>query len=110
MAALARDAGRAIALDERTAGLVGLAPGVAEAPIGSVVFRRPVSVAVDAAGQIAALDAKAQAVTLLDPSGKASDTLSTAAIGIERPVAIAFAPDGALLVLDGESGSVTRVP
>ena len=110
VAALARDAGRAIALDERTAGLVGLAPGVAEAPIGSVVFRRPVSVAVDAAGQIAALDAKAQAVTLLDPSGKASDTLSTAAIGIERPVAIAFAPDGALLVLDGESGSVTRVP
>ena len=110
VAALAGDVGRAIILDERTAGLVALAPGAAEAPVGSVVFRRPVSVAVDVAGQIAVLDTKQQSVTLLDPSAKVRDTLSTAAIGIERPVAIAFAPDGALLVLDAETGSVTRVP
>jgi len=110
VATLTSDAGRTIVADERTGTLIGLTPGAAEAPIGANVFRRPVSVAVDGAGQIAVLDAKQESVTLLDPAGKPRDTLSTAAIGIERPVAVAFAPDGTLLLLDAATGGVTRVP
>jgi hypothetical protein len=108
--ALLQDRGRTIAADERSGGLVALAPGAAEAPVGTVVFRRPTALAIDAAGQIAVLDVKQESVSLLDPSGHLRDTLLTAAIGVERPAGIAFAPDGSLLVLDAATGSVVRIP
>ena len=109
VAAMAADAGRLVAADERTGALIALVPGAAETPIGGTVFRRPASISVDAAGQIAVLDAKQESVTLLDPAGKPRDVLSTTAIGVERPAAVAFAPDGALLLLDGATGRVARV-
>lgn len=108
--ALVQDRGRAIAADEKTGGLIAIAPGRPEARIGGVVFRRPASIAVDQAGQIAVLDVKQETVTLLDPKGGPRDVLATSALGIERPASVAFGPAGDLLILDAATGSVTRVP
>ena len=108
--ALVQDRGRAIAADEKSGGLIAVVPGKPEAAIGGAVFRRPASIAVDAAGQIAVLDVRQENVTLLDPQGRPRDVLATAPRGIERPVAIAFGPHGDLLVLDAATGAVTRVP
>jgi hypothetical protein len=110
IAAMGLDTGRLVLADERSGTLMAVAPGLAVSPIGSTVFRKPASVAVDAAGQIAVLDVKQESVTLLDPGGKPRDVLSTTAMGVERPAALAFSPDGTLLVLDAASGRVARVP
>lgn len=74
-------------------------------PADSTV-KRPgaLAVAVDADGRIAVCDAAAGALELLAPDGTPLGRLA----GLARPSALAFAPDGALLVAEAGAGRVRR--
>jgi streptogramin lyase len=102
--------GRVIAAEEKTGRLIALTGNGSEATFGTATFRRPISMSVDAAGRIAVLDEKAETVTRLTPSGDVSDTLALGAGGVSHPAAIVATPAGAVLILDGGSGSVAVAP
>lgn len=110
VAALAVAGGRVIAAEAKTGRVVILAGPGSDAGFGSVTFRRPVALAVDAAGRISVLDEKAETVTRLTPSGEVSDTLPLGASGVSRPLALSVTPDGALRILDGSTGAVAVAP
>jgi streptogramin lyase len=106
VAALAIAGARVIAAEAKTGQLVILAGPGFDAGVATVTFRRPVALAVDAAGRISVLDEKAGTVTRLSPSGALIDTLPLAVAGVSRPVAIAPTPDGALRILDESTGAI----
>ncbi len=110
VSALAAAGGRLFAAEEKTGRIVVLGAGAGEAGFGTAVFRRPTSLAADAAGQVAVLDEKAETVTLLASDGSVRDTLPTTVAGIGHPLAVAFADDGTLLILDGSTGAVVSAP
>ena len=110
VAALAVSGGRVIAAEERSGRiLVLLGPG-APAPLGTATFRRPVALAVDAAGRVSVLDEKEETVTRFTASGVVTDTLSLRAGDVSRPLAISAAPNGAVRILDGSTGAVAVAP
>lgn len=104
--ALVVSGARVIAAEEKTGRLIALTEGGVESTFGSATFRRPVALAVDAAGRISVLDEKAGTVTRLSPTGEVRETLDLGAGGVSRAVALAAAPDGALRILDGSTGAV----
>lgn len=108
--ALAAGSGRLFAAEEKTGRILVWGAGPGETAFGTAVFRRPTSIAADAAGQVAVLDEKAETVTLLASDGSVRDTLSTTVAGIGHPLAVAFADDGTLLILDGSTGAVVSAP
>jgi hypothetical protein len=108
--ALAVFDGRVFAAEEKAGRVVAIAPSGDETPFGSAVFRRPTALCVDGAGRVSVLDEKAETVTRLTADGQVGDTLSTAHAGIARPVALATAPDGTVLILDGASGALAAAP
>jgi tetratricopeptide (TPR) repeat protein len=110
IAALVASGGRVVAAEEKTGRLVSFAAGGGESAFGTAVYKRPVALAADAAGEIAVLDEKTETVTLLGPDGSVRDALSTATAGASRPTAIAFDGSGALRILDGSTGSVVDAP
>jgi len=110
VAALAVAGGRVIAAEEKTGRIVLLAGPGSEAGFGTTTFRRPVALAVDAAGRISVLDEKAETVSRLTPSGEVSDTLPLGVSGVSRPLALAAAPDGAVRIIDGSTGAVAVAP
>ena len=91
-------------------GFVDVVGTGAGAAFGTGTFRRPIALAVDAAGRISVLDEKAGTVTRLAPSGDVRDTLSLTAGGVSRPLALAAAQDGAVRILDGSTGAVAVAP
>ena len=110
VAALAVLGGRVIAAEEKTGRLVDVAGTGAGTAFGTATFRRPIALAVDAAGRISVLDEKAGTVTRLAPSGDVRDTLALAAGGVSRPLALAAAQDGAVRILDGSTGAIAVAP
>lgn len=108
--ALAVAGGRVIAAEEKTGRIVAVASAGSESSVGTLTFRRPVALAIDAAGRIAVLDEKGDSVTRLAPSGEVRDTMVLAAAGVSRPLAVAAAPDGAVRILDGSTGAVAVAP
>jgi sugar lactone lactonase YvrE len=110
VSALAVTGGRVIAAEAKTGQLVVVAGPGADLAFGDATFRRPIGLAVDAAGRVSVLDAKEETVTRLTPTGEKSDTLSLVASGVSRPLAIASAPDGTIRILDGASGAVSEAP
>jgi len=110
VAALAIAGGRVIAAEEKTGRLVVLSGPGAPAAFGTATFRRPIALAVDAAGRVSVLDEKSETVTRFTPWGAVSDTLSLHAGGVSRPLAIAAAQDGAVRILDGSTGAVAVAP
>jgi hypothetical protein len=110
VAALAVTGGRVIAAEEKTGQVVVLSGRGSPAAFGSATFRRPVALAVDAAGRVSVLDEKAETVTRFAPSGEVIDTLALHAAGVSKPLAIAASRDGSLRILDGSTGSVAVAP
>ena len=108
--ALAVSGGRVVAAEEKTGKVVAVDASGAETVISTETFRRPVSLAIDAAGRIAVLDAKAGTVTRLTPQGKVIETLGLDAAGVSKPLALGAAPDGAVRILDGATGAVAVAP
>ena len=109
-AALAVAGGRVIAADAKTGRLFALDADGSESNFGATTFRRPVALAVDAAGRVSVLDEKANTVTRLSPSGEVRDTLAIGTSGVSRPLALATAPEGSVRILDGSTGSVAVTP
>jgi len=107
--ALAAVAGGVVAAEEKTGRLVRVTTAGNDAPFGPA-FRRPSSLAVDAAGRVSVLDTKAGTLTRLSADGEVRETLPLAATGIERPLVIASAADGSIRILDGATGSVAVTP
>lgn len=110
VAALAVAGGRVIAAEAKTGRIVILAGPGSEAAFGTATFRRPVALAVDAAGRVSVLDDKAETVTRIAPSGEVSDVLPLGVSGVSRPLALAVTPEGALRILDGSTGAVAVAP
>jgi hypothetical protein len=108
--ALVVSCGRAIAAEEKTGRLIAVGEDGAESAFGATTFRRPVALAVDAAGRVSVLDEKAGTVTRLSPAGEVRETLGLEAAGVPRAVALAASPDGSVRILDGATGSVAVVP
>jgi hypothetical protein len=107
---LVRDGSSLISVDERTARLIEIKPDRSTRVIANEVVRRPAGITSDPAGQIAVLDSRDDTVVLVAPNGRVRDRVSTASVGVSRPVAIVLGPDGALDVLDAASGRVVRIP
>ncbi|HEX4823418.1 MAG TPA: hypothetical protein VFV19_03835 [Candidatus Polarisedimenticolaceae bacterium] len=107
--ALAAATGAIVAAEAKTGRLVKITAAGAETPFGPT-FRKPVSLAVDAAGRVSVLDSKSESVTRLSPGGDVRETLPLAGTGIERPLAIAATEDGSLRILDGSTGGVVVTP
>ncbi len=99
-----------IAAEEKTGALILISGAGGETAFGSAPFRRPVALSVDAAGRVAVLDEKAGTLTRLTAAGAVEDTLSLSPQGIEKPLSIASARNGAVRVLDAASGSVFEAP
>lgn len=110
VSALVVAGGRVLAAEEKSGRIVILSGPGAGSGFGTMTFRRPIALAVDAAGRVSVLDEKAETVTRLTPSGEVSDTLPLGACGVSRPICLAAAPDGALRILDGSTGAVAVVP
>lgn len=110
VAACVVSGGRLIVSEEKTGRLVALTSAGVETAFGGTTFRRPIALAVDAAGRVSVLDEKAETVTRLTPAGEVSDTLALGKSGVSDPVAIAAAPDGGVLILDADSGAVAVTP
>jgi hypothetical protein len=108
--ALAVFDGRLLAAEEKAGRIVALSASGEETVFATTAFRRPVALCVDGAGRVSVLDEKAETVTRLTAEGHVSDTLSTARAGIARPVALAAARDGTVLILDAASGSLVAAP
>ena len=98
-----------VAADAKTGQLVAIAEDGSEAPIGAAL-RRPQLLAVDPAGQIAVFEEKGGAIALLAPDGSPRDELSLERAGVARPVALGFAADGALRVVDAGNAALVTVP
>ena len=110
VAALAVSGARVVAAEEKTGKVVAVDASGAETVISTETFRRPVSLAIDGAGRISVLDAKAGTVTRLTPQGKVIEMLSLEAAGVSKALALAAAPDGAVRILDGATGAVAVAP
>jgi hypothetical protein len=110
VAALVLAGGRVIAAEAKTGRLIVVEGSGAGTEFGAATFRRPVALTVDTALRISVLDDKAGTVTRLTPSGEVSDTLGLEAAGVSRPLALAAAPDGAVRILDGSTGTVAVTP
>jgi streptogramin lyase len=108
--ALAVTGGRVVVADTKSGRIIALGGSGSELPFGTATFRRPVALAVDAAGRVSVLDEKAGTVTRLTPSGEVIDTLALAACGVSHPLALSAAPDGAVRILDGSTGAVAVAP
>ena len=109
LVALAWDGRRLIAGDARGKTIVALDAGGARQPLALDAVLRPRSLAVDAAGRIAVLDGREDAVLLLASDGRPLGRFDCKLAGIARPRAVALAPDGALHVFDESSGAWVRV-
>lgn len=109
LAALSWSGGRLLALEERTGRVIDVRPDGTDQPVGSLATSSTPAFAVDAAGQIAVLDARAGTIVLLGVDGQPRDQVRLEASGIGRVAALAFGPDGALDVFDA-AGAVTRLP
>lgn len=109
VSALAVMEGRLLVAEERTGRVVAWSAGGVERGFGPT-FRKPVALAVDAAGRLSVLDAKAGTVTRLTPAGQVSDTLPLEAAGVSRALAISAADDGAVRILDGSTGTAAVAP
>lgn len=109
VSALAIVGGHVIVAEERTGRLVALSGDGPERTFGPA-FRKPVALAVDAVGRLSVLDAKAETLTRLSPSGEVRDTLSLPAAGVSRGLALAVAADGAVSILDGSTGAAVVAP
>lgn len=107
--ALVAAEGRLVVAEEKSGMLVEI-PSTGAAHSFGPAFRRPTALAVDAAGRIAVLDAKAETLTRLSASGEVRDTLNLAAAGVAKPLAVAATGDGSIRVLDGSSGAVAVAP
>lgn len=104
-----RDGRRMLAIDDRQKAIVAIeADGSERALAGGL--RRPAGIAADGTGRVAVLEAKLGLVAFFDPGGVRGTDFSTAAAGIERPLAVDLGPDGSLHLFDGASGSWVRVP
>jgi sugar lactone lactonase YvrE len=70
----------------------------------------PVGVALDREGSIYVADAGRHTVSKLDPDGRVLWTANPPArtAGFQQPSAVAVAPDGSALLLDGEAGIISR--
>jgi streptogramin lyase len=110
VAALAVAGGQVIAAEAKTGQILVLGRPGSETGFGTATFRRPVALAVDAAGRILVLDEKAETVTRLTPSGDVDDVLHLGVSGVDRPLALAIGADGVLKILDGSTGAVAVAP
>jgi hypothetical protein len=110
LAALAWDGRRLIALDTRERLLVAVGPEGSRRELAAPGLQKPVDVAANPAGGIAVLDSRAGAVLLFDAEGSRLGSLAWSAAGISRATAVAYAPDGALYLLDGSNAVSVRVP
>jgi len=110
VAALAVAGGRVLAAEAKTGRIIILGGPGSEAVFGTTTLRRPVALAVDAAGRVSVLDEKAETVTRFTPSGQVSDVLPLGVSGVSRPLALAVDADGAVRILDGSTGAVAVAP
>jgi hypothetical protein len=110
LATLAWDGRRIISLDPRARVLVEIGPEGSRRVLAASGMQKPIDVAVNVAGGIAVLDSKADTVLFFDAEGSRLGSLPWSAAGVSKAVAIAFAPDGALLLLDGSDAVYARVP
>jgi len=110
LAALAWDGRRIISVDPRARVLVEIGPEGARRVLAASGMQKPIDVAVNAAGGIAVLDSRADTILFFDAQGSRLGSLPWSAAGISKAVAVLFAPDGALLLVDGSDAVYVRVP
>ena len=104
------DGRRLVGVDARGSGLLAIGPAGGADAYAEVTFSKPVALAVDAAGQVAVLDARSQEVVLVGPHGREIARLSAASAGVARPTGLAVGTDGALDLFDESAATVVRVP
>jgi hypothetical protein len=104
------DGMRLIAVDSREKQLVAVGMDGALVQLSKGSFQKPLAVSASRSGQAAVLDGRAKAVLFYDSGGKALGSLAWSAAGVSKPVALDHAADGALLLFDGSTGRVVRVP
>lgn len=114
---LAWDGAQLVALDARARAVLAFGADGTIHPLALPELSRPLALAADPAGRIGVLDPRAGVVaSVFVPrhagSGGAivTDTFDLAAVGVARPVAFAFALDGALELFDATDGGWFREP
>jgi hypothetical protein len=107
---LAWDGSRVVTVDAREKLLLAAAIDGPLEPAGLGSVQKPVAFAVDRAGAVAVLDERDDAVHVLTPEGDERVRIDCKALGITKPQAIAFEPDGAIGLFDGADGSWVRLP
>jgi len=107
---LAWDGKRVVTLDARERLLLTaeLGGALVAAALGSV--QRPTAFAVDGTGGLAVLDERDDALHLLGPDGTERGRIDCKTLGVLKPQAIAFEPDGTIALFDGSDGSWVRRP
>lgn len=101
---------RLIAVDSREKLLLAVGVDGSMRQLSAGSFQKPVAVSASRAGQAAVLDGRAKAVLFYDSAGKALGSVAWSGVGLSKPVALDYAADGALLLFDGSTGRVVRVP
>jgi hypothetical protein len=107
---LAWDGRRMISIDQRQKRLVAIGPEGSRSTLAARGLQKPVDVAANPAGGIAVLDSRADAVFFFDSEAAGTGSLAWSVAGLSRVAALDYAPDGALILLDGASGASVRVP
>jgi len=107
---LAWDGARVVAIDARERLLLSAEVGgsLEAATLGEV--QKPTMFAADGSGRVAVLDERDDAVHLLGPDGTERGRIDCKSLGILKPQAIAFEPDGTIALFDGSDGSWVRLP
>jgi tetratricopeptide (TPR) repeat protein len=101
---------RLIAVDSREKLLVAVGVDGSMRQLSAGGFQKPLAVTASRAGQAAVLDGREKAVLFYDSAGKAVGRMTWSAAGVGKPVALDYSADGALLLFDGSTGRVVRVP
>jgi hypothetical protein len=104
------DGRRLVALDARSKSLIVLSDRGTSLTLTASTLDRPSALAADPSGRIAILDPRAAEVSILSPAGVEVRRFSTEELGMEQPVAIAFALDGSLHLFDESVGLWVRLP
>ncbi len=101
---------RLIAVDGREKLLVAVGTSGSMRQLSAGSFQKPLAVTANRAGQSAVLDGREKAVLFYDSAGRPVGKLAWSAAGVSKPAALDYSADGALLLFDGSTGRVVRVP
>ncbi len=104
LATLAWDGNRLVAVDTRNKSVLAIYPDSSSQPVVTLGLDRPTALAVDPAGRIGVLHARGTLVSFYDADGSALGRFTVEGAGMQRAADLAFGLDGALQLIEENSG------